>query len=248
MTQVYYAMEAKMRKQELAFVNEQSGIDQAVSHGINDLVEGHRHSFKIWLKQSQRYIRRGLEPGNGDALSGQIGGLEWMRSYYDGAIALAKARAAIEQNVFVLERSIGCKTQRGDVVNFFAGGLIQRFNVRQNVAELQTGSGQFVRGQSVKHKRIVGVWRVRQLDFHSLGSCLLGHHGSPEPIGNLIATRRLTSTQEIGAVALLQQTKVIRRWTQQVTPAVGEYYRARGGRAGPEREERSTLTVVSQFR
>jgi len=64
---------------------------------------------------------------------------------------------AIEQNVFVPESGVGGKADGGDVVGFGERGLIQRLDIREDVRVLETGRGELVSGEGIKHEGIIGI-------------------------------------------------------------------------------------------
>ncbi len=75
----------------------------------------------------------------------------------DGAVPLPEASSAIEQHVLIAEVRVRPKAKRRHVIDFLGGRLVERFNVGQDVGELQAGRAHLLCGQPVEHESIVGV-------------------------------------------------------------------------------------------
>ena len=67
-----------------------------------------------------------------------------------------------QQRVLVRDVSVSMKADRGYVVGSFACFFIQRLDVLERVFKFQIAGSDLVRCQSVEHKRIVGIRRVRE--------------------------------------------------------------------------------------
>ena len=89
--------------------------------------------------------------------------------HHDWSVILAEARATIEENVFIAQPRIGSETQRGHVVRFGKRCFVQRLNIIEYVRVFVSRRVQLVRGQGLKHEGIIGVRRMRQLDFARFG-------------------------------------------------------------------------------
>ena len=81
------------------------------------------------------------------------------------AVAFAETRAAIHQHVLVGDEGVGEKADGRDVVDFFLGGLVQRFDIGEHMREFYAGQAHLAGSERIKHESVVAVWRVRQLDF-----------------------------------------------------------------------------------
>src|SRR5215469_18961819 len=162
-------MQPFFREEKLALVNEQARFDKVVLNRVNDLVEGHNYRFKIWLEKFQREIRGGFQSGNAYSLADKILGLHRFCRDDDWPVAFSKSRAAIEKDILVAQARISGEADGCDIVCFQKGRFVERLNVGENVRVLVTGCRELVGSQRIKHERIVGIRRMRQLDFN--GRC-----------------------------------------------------------------------------
>ena len=157
-------MQSDLRKHQLAFVNQQARFDFLVAHGVENLVERHGDGFDVGLEELQRQIGSGERAGNGDFAALEVVFLDRMRRDHDRAVALAEARAAIEQQVLVGDKCVAVEADRRDVVGLVARRVVQRLDVAEDVIELHARQADFARGQGIKHEGIVTVGRMSKLD------------------------------------------------------------------------------------
>jgi len=80
----------------------------------------------------------------------------------DGAVPLAETCAAIHQHVLVGHEGIAEKAERGNIVGFLLGRLVQRFDIGQDVREFHAGQTDLAGRQRIKHESIVTVGGVCQ--------------------------------------------------------------------------------------
>src|SRR5215468_392885 len=145
-------------------MNQQAGFDEFVPDGVENFVEGHDNGFKIGLEQLQGKVGGSLESGDGNAFALDLFLFHGLGGNYDGAVAFAKAGAAIEQDVFVANGWVGGEADRGDVVGFNERGFVEGLNIGEHVGVLVAGRLELVRGQGVKHECIVGIGGVSELN------------------------------------------------------------------------------------
>jgi len=62
-------VQAHLPVHQLAFVDQQAGINEFVLNRIENFIEGHDDGLKIRLVKFQRKIRGSLQSGDGDALA-----------------------------------------------------------------------------------------------------------------------------------------------------------------------------------
>ena len=166
LAEVHHLVQAERGEQQLAFVDEQAGVDAARLYGVDDLVEGNHDGFELRLEKAQGQIGRSAQAGHGDAAAGEFAALHGLAGDDDRAVAVAEAGAAIEQDVFLVQEGVGGKADGRDVVGLLVGGAVERFDVGQDVRELEPGRLHPVGGQGIEHEGVVGIRRMRQLDFH----------------------------------------------------------------------------------
>ena len=162
-------------------MDQQAGVDAAGFYGVDDLIEGNHDGFELRLEKAQGQVRGGAQAGHGDAAAGEFAALHGLGGDDDRAVAIAEAGAAIEQGVFVMQIGVGGEADRRDVVGFVVGGLVERFDVGEDVGELEPGRFHPVGGQRVEHEGVVGIGRMRQLDFHCFRGGLPGAHRASAP-------------------------------------------------------------------
>ena len=104
-----------------------------------------------------------------DILPGDFLAAEFLFCHEHRPVAVAHARAARQQCVFVADIGVGVDADRRDV-KFAAGrAFVQRLDVLQDVLEpVAVRGNQFLR-QPVEHECIIGIGRMSQ------GQCRLRH-------------------------------------------------------------------------
>jgi len=167
-TQIDDAVQAELGEKELAFMDKEPSFDDVVANSLDDFVERHDHRLKVRRKEPQGEIGGGFQAGYTDALAFEFVGFHGCRRNDDWAITLAKARAAVEQEVFVAEKGVSGEAKGCHVIGFRQCGFIERLNVGKHVGVLVTWGGQFVSGQRIEHKSVVGIRRMGELDLPRL--------------------------------------------------------------------------------
>ena len=184
--EINHLVQTLFLEEKLSFVNEQTGFDKIVLNCINNFVERHDHGFKVGFEKPQRKIRRGFRAGNSDASARQFLPLHCFCRNYNRSVTFAEAGAAIEKHVFVAKLGIGGETDGRDVVRFLERRFVERLDVRQNMRVFVAGGGKLVGRQRVEHERVIGIRRMRKLDFDrrwfGLRGSLLARHGLVVPL------------------------------------------------------------------
>src|SRR5208282_2166484 len=96
--QVDDAMQPKLRKEELSFMNEQTRFDNIVLHGFDDFVEGQNDRFKIGLKEFEGEISGSFQTGHANAQALEIVCLQSFCGDNDGTVTFAEAGASVEKD------------------------------------------------------------------------------------------------------------------------------------------------------
>ena len=163
--------EAVVAVGELAFVDDEAGVELAGDDRGNDLVEGDGDGFDLGGEELEGEIGRGERAGHGDARLLDVGEGELARRDHHGAVALAHRAAAGHQGVVLLQVGIGVEGDGGDVVEGLVdGALVEGLDVGQGVGELEARDAHLVGGQPVEHEGVVGVGAVGDGDFLD-GAC-----------------------------------------------------------------------------
>src|SRR6202011_3107546 len=113
-----------------------------------------------------------------EVASGQFpaGNNHWPVSFANGAAATHKC-------VIRLDIGVGVEAYSRNIVKGFSlGAAVEGFNVAEGMGEAVARNTNLVRGQAVKHERVVGVGTVSDGDFADAGCCgcrlrLLNTHG-----------------------------------------------------------------------
>ena len=147
------------------------------------MIEGDDFGLHAGSKEIQSKIGRRKRARDGDFLGLHFAGGEGTRRHDHRAIAFANAPAASHQGVLILDVGIRVKRDRGDIVNAFAGFLVQGLAIAERVREAQARGAALVSRQAVKHVRIVGIGAVSDGDLADLWGracgifCFLLGHG-----------------------------------------------------------------------
>src|SRR5205085_1864476 len=172
--EIYHAVQPLLRKEKLSLVDKQACFDYVVLNSIDDFVERHGHRLKVWLEKFQSEICGSFQARDANSLAGKLLWLHRFCGDDDGAVAFAEACPAIEKNILLAETRVSGEANGRDVIRFRKRGFVQRLNVRKNVRVFVTGRGELVGRQRVEHKCVVGIRRMRQLDFDGRGLGLRG--------------------------------------------------------------------------
>ena len=163
---------------ELAFVDDEAGVELAGEDGGDDLVEGDGDGLDLGSEELEGEVRRGEGAGDRDAglpdvVEGELAGGD-----DHGAVALAHAAAAGHDGVVVLEIGVGVEGDGGDVVEGFVdGAVVEGLDVGEGVGELEAGDAHLVGGETVEHEGVVGVGGMGDADLLYGGACC-GDHDS----------------------------------------------------------------------
>jgi len=68
------------------------------------------------------------------------------------------------------EVRVGVERDGAHVIKAIHGFAVERFNICQRVAELQSRDAHLVGGQAVKHESVIGIRAMRNADFSHLGN------------------------------------------------------------------------------
>src|SRR5579864_5973471 len=150
-------------------MNDQPGLVLAFKHLRNDLIKGHDFHFNPRSEKLQGEIRSCQLAGNSDALLLHVRSRESARGNDHRTIALADAAPARQQSIVILNIRISVERDSCYVVHAFLRFAVKRLNVAECVRETQARYTHFMRGQPVKHERVIRVGAVRHRDFASPG-------------------------------------------------------------------------------
>ena len=176
---------------ELALVDDEASVEFAGENFWDDLVEGDGDGLDGRRVDFEGEIGSGEGTGDGDFDAAEILGGEGLRGDNHGAVALADAAAATHERVVVLEVGVGVETDGGDVVEgFFAGALVEGFNVAESVGEAIARDADLVGGEAVEHEGVIGVGTVGDGNIDGAGwFSLVGAQEIPPGIRSLYRGR-----------------------------------------------------------
>ena len=160
---------------ELRFVNDQAGIGPPSCTASRILSNGTTTGVEIRLEDLQRQIRGRQRARNGDLLALDFFGFHGRVRHHHGAVAIAHARPAGHQGIFVGHIRIRVIGNRAQLVNALTRFVVQGFDIRENVAKGHERRADLLRGKSVEHERVIGVRTMGAHDFEWL---LLRHTGA----------------------------------------------------------------------
>jgi hypothetical protein len=87
----------------------------------------------------------------------------------DRTVAIAHARTVRQQDVAVGEMRVRVKRDGADLVAALERRAIQRFDVAEDVLDLDVAGRHLAAGQAVEHERVVGVRAVSDGNAHGIG-------------------------------------------------------------------------------
>src|SRR5437879_13192247 len=99
-------------------MDEQARVDKIVLNRIDDFIESHYYRLKVRLEAFEGQIGRRLQARYSHALAHEVLCFQRLGGNHDWAITLAKAGAAIKQNVLIAKSRIGGNADRGGVIRF----------------------------------------------------------------------------------------------------------------------------------
>ena len=188
---------------ELAFVDDEAGVELARDDRGNDLVEGDGDGLDLGGEELEREEGGGQRAGHRDARLLDVGERELARRDHHGAVALAHGAAAGHQGVGLLHVRIGVEGDGGDIVEGLVdGALVERLNVGQGMGELEARNAHFVGGEAVEHKGVVGVGAVGDGDFLDGGSGAGECHRIAVPRQSGSVNERIGVCLAIGGISL----------------------------------------------
>jgi hypothetical protein len=160
---------------ELAFVDDEAGVELACYDRGDDLVEGDGDGFDLGGEEFESEVGGGEGAGDRDARLLDFVERELAGCDDHGAVAFADAATAGHECVFVLKVGVGVEGDGGDVVEGLVdGAVIEGLYVGEGVGELVAGDSDLVGGEAVEHEGVVGVGAVGDADF--LNCCTCGGH------------------------------------------------------------------------
>ena len=127
---------------ELAFVNDEADIGRAAFHGLKNLIERHDNVIEFLRRFAEPELQgkecAGHGSRHGNLFLGNFFARKLLFCHEHRAIAVAHARAAGQQGVFVGNVGVGVDADGGDVEFAARGAFVQRLDVLQNVLKMKT--------------------------------------------------------------------------------------------------------------
>src|SRR3984957_11474884 len=175
-------------------MDDKAGVVLLLFNRFQYLVE--RHDFirePLRQQQPQRQKRGGQRTGNGDAARAQFVDLHRPASDDHRAVTVAHAATARQEGVFIQQLRVGTNADRGHVEFAAKGAAVKRLDVLQFMAELQTAGVNFIVGQRVEHKGVVGVGAVADGDEALRHKYSSDFHGTTEYLINRDRRAKITT-------------------------------------------------------
>ena len=146
---------------KLPFVDDQADFRRAAADGLENPVKGHDDVIEFLRRfaepELQREKRAGHGSRHGDFFPENFFTGKLLFRHQHRAIAVAHARAAGQQRVFIGNVSVGMNADGGDVEFSAGGAFVQRLNVLQNVLEMKTMRRNKFLGQAIKHESVIRI-------------------------------------------------------------------------------------------
>ncbi len=158
-------MQAGLVVGQLAFVDQQPGIDFPALHRGDDLVERDHLEPEIHQQQLQQQVRAGHRAWHPDPVVGHLADLHRFPGHDHRPTAVTKTSAAAQQGVLIHHVAVGVGADRRDVQFAFHGLVVEGFDVGNDMLEREAVGLQFAVGQGVKHERIIRVRAVANGNF-----------------------------------------------------------------------------------
>ena len=138
----------------------------AIFHGGKNLVERHDDVIEFLRRFAEPELQRQKRAGHGsrhgdfflrDFLAGKF-----LFCHEHRAVAVAHARAAGQQRVFVGDVGVGVDADGGNVEFAARGALVQRLDVLQDVLKMKTVRRNQILRERVKHEGVIRVGRMAE--------------------------------------------------------------------------------------